>query len=458
MEILVNGELKGGNVMQQRILRGMSFVAVAVLLGTYLAHGQNQGGVPAEFKPTIEQKVDARSSPSKVTGEEESALTTKGYVKIGTVSAAQPGTKTAAEVTKQMESAILRKASEAGGDVVRFSKEGNIETTDVPTGKTRRIPVCLESGIQVVSTPTTTHSCTTDVHGFTNCSNTTTSSYSTQGTCKKWGPPEQVPVTRKEKSLVSEGNVWRYDPKLVADIARAAEAHGADVARAAAAAQESARKAAAAEAELLLAHGADVNARDKDGETYLHHAAKAGTGKEAELLLAHGADVNAKDSSGRTPLHYAARYGNKQFAELLLAHGADVNAKDMSGSTPLHWAAGAAGEGNRDRAELLLAHGADVNARDNLGETPLHWAAYSGNRDRAELLLAHGADVNAKDSSGRTPLHYPASDGNKQLAELLLAHGADVNAKNGQKQTPMGLAAQNKLKEMVELLRLHGGH
>lgn len=51
-------------------------------------------------------------------------------------------------------------------------------------------------------------------------------------------------------------------------------------------------------------------------------------GKDAvELLIAKGADVNAKNKIDRTPLHNAASQGNKDVAELLIAKGVDVNAK-----------------------------------------------------------------------------------------------------------------------------------
>jgi hypothetical protein len=58
----------------------------------------------------------------------------------------------------------------------------------------------------------------------------------------------------------------------------------------------------------------------------------------AELLIAKGADVNAKDEGEWTPLHSAAYWGEKEIAELLIAKGADVNAKNDVGITPLDWA------------------------------------------------------------------------------------------------------------------------
>jgi hypothetical protein len=56
------------------------------------------------------------------------------------------------------------------------------------------------------------------------------------------------------------------------------------------------------------------------------------------LLIAKGADVNAKGRSGWTPLHFAANGGHREVAKLLIAKGADLNAKTSDGVTPLDWA------------------------------------------------------------------------------------------------------------------------
>jgi ankyrin repeat protein len=61
-----------------------------------------------------------------------------------------------------------------------------------------------------------------------------------------------------------------------------------------------------------------VNAKGKFGSTPLHFA----TSKEiAELLIAEGANVNAKDESGKTPLDLAIQVRNTKIADFLRKHG-----------------------------------------------------------------------------------------------------------------------------------------
>jgi Ankyrin repeats (many copies) len=79
--------------------------------------------------------------------------------------------------------------------------------------------------------------------------------------------------------------------------------------------------------ELLLAKGADVNARDTYGQTPLSEAVSSPYMAEAnrlpilELLLAHGADISGTDSHGKTPVRLATENGRKEVAEFLRQHG-----------------------------------------------------------------------------------------------------------------------------------------
>lgn len=73
----------------------------------------------------------------------------------------------------------------------------------------------------------------------------------------------------------------------------------------------------------------------------LHEAAREGRIEEACEPLDIGADVNARDHDGETPLSLAAHEGHIEMVKLLLDRGADVKAAEDHGWTPLHLAAGA---------------------------------------------------------------------------------------------------------------------
>ncbi len=105
-----------------------------------------------------------------------------------------------------------------------------------------------------------------------------------------------------------------------------------------------------------------VGAYSHDGWTPLHLASFFGHQEVADLLLARGADVNARSRSTRfarenTPLHAAAANRQVAVAELLIARGADVNARDGSGFTPL---ALAANNRNDLMVVILLEKGAQI--------------------------------------------------------------------------------------------------
>jgi ankyrin repeat protein len=75
-------------------------------------------------------------------------------------------------------------------------------------------------------------------------------------------------------------------------------------------------------AELLLARGGEVNTPARNAF------------KVTALLVAAGADVNARQQAGNTPLHETAQVGLVNLTRLLLEHGADPNARDDNGRTP----------------------------------------------------------------------------------------------------------------------------
>jgi ankyrin repeat protein len=193
-----------------------------------------------------------------------------------------------------------------------------------------------------------------------------------------------------------------------------------------------------------LANGADVGAKNGEGQTPLHAAAASGHKSMVELLLNHQASVQAVDNNGDTPLHLTAEHGYRSVVEALLAHSAEVNAKNKYGSTPLLMASA---DGFKSVVDLLLAHGADINATTtfihsqthNFSGTPLCIAATRGDQPLVELLLSKGAQVDAEDKDGRTPLSLAAQNQSEPVVTHLLAAHANPNA--GRLDLPLAEAA-----------------
>jgi len=224
----------------------------------------------------------------------------------------------------------------------------------------------------------------------------------------------------------------------------------------------------------------------------LHWAVERGRKETAELLIAKGADVNAKNDVGQTPLDRANWRNHAETADLLRKHGgkhgtiqgavdggdveavkeflvagADANAEDFNGNSLLFYAS------TTKVAELLISKGASINATNN-GFTPLHWAADRGHEEVAALLIEKGLNVNAKDENrGRTPLHFSAHEGHIEVTDLLIRKEANLNAKTNDGFTPLDstkqndddrtkfqlnreLLAQNRI-VIADLLRKHGG-
>lgn len=205
----------------------------------------------------------------------------------------------------------------------------------------------------------------------------------------------------------------------------------------------------------LIQKGAEVNATIRSnesdspdwGNTPLHYAARGGHKAAIELLLEHGADINAKNDRGATPLYRAI--ASAAIVDYLVKRGATVDAKDNLGRTPLHWAAS---EGFAESCEVLLAAGADVNLKDRYSESPLTRAVRWRHANVVQLLVTNHGDVNSLADFNTTPLHFAAATENAELIKLLLDSGANINAQDAFGWAPLHVAAQDGSEAVTAML------
>ncbi|MBI3370626.1 MAG: ankyrin repeat domain-containing protein [Betaproteobacteria bacterium] len=107
-------------------------------------------------------------------------------------------------------------------------------------------------------------------------------------------------------------------------------------------------------AQKMIERGADIEAKDSGaGASPLHFAVMKGNRPIIELLVARGADVNSRTRNGTTPLHTAVLYARLEVAEFLIGKGANVNAESVSGATPLALAIAAKNEPIAARLKAL---------------------------------------------------------------------------------------------------------
>ncbi|ERF76459.1 hypothetical protein EPUS_06120 [Endocarpon pusillum Z07020] len=184
--------------------------------------------------------------------------------------------------------------------------------------------------------------------------------------------------------------------------------------------------------EILLTRGAELDPRDKNGQTPLSRAAGNGFKTTVKLMIECSAQLDSKDNSGQTPLALAATLNHIAVVDRLIQEKADVNAAAAAegGRTALQ---AAAEGGHLAVVERLIQEKADVNAAAAAweGRTALQAAAGAGQLTVVKRLIQEKADVNAaaaKYGGGRTALQAAAGAGQLTVVKRLIQEKADVNA------------------------------
>jgi ankyrin repeat protein len=219
-------------------------------------------------------------------------------------------------------------------------------------------------------------------------------------------------------------------------------------------------------ADELVKADADINLADRTGMTPLYaavdmHTMPASYGRPApnprvitgsvdaaRMLLAHGADPNARLKSsilkrvynagdpllgeGATAFMRAARGGDPVMMQVLLDGGADPRLTQKNGNTPLMLSI------------RFLSSGGGLNPFEVNGQRAM---------EAINLSLKQGVDINAKNARGESALHLALDYPN--VLGLLAEHGADLGITNRQGRTVLdaALAAAKPNNETIALLR-----
>lgn len=166
----------------------------------------------------------------------------------------------------------------------------------------------------------------------------------------------------------------------------------------------------------------------------------------ANLLLKYGADVNAKNKYGDTAAALASRWGHNDMLELLFPKQHEVillqnegKNKNVSAFT--------------DNQIASMKIRANINEKNDNGYTFLMIALEEGQSQTAEYLINLGIDVNLKNKAGRTALMFAAKGGFIEIVRLLLKKGVRTDLVDDYGYSALRFAEEKGHNDIVEILR-----
>jgi ankyrin repeat protein len=191
----------------------------------------------------------------------------------------------------------------------------------------------------------------------------------------------------------------------------------------------------------LLKEGVDINVQNKYG--YREHfgytglllATSYGRTEVVRLLVEMGADINFKNKDGDTALILAVVYRRNEIVSFLVENGADINVQNKIGNTAL--IIGSLKNGYTEIVRLLLEKGADINLQNKDGETALIRASMEARRETVRLLLEKGADINLQNKDGKTAIDLAGKTAieigkGPEIRKILLKAKEERNERSGQ--------------------------
>lgn len=220
-----------------------------------------------------------------------------------------------------------------------------------------------------------------------------------------------------------------------------------------------------------------INQKDSDGWTALHHACYTGRLTDHHRLLmikylvceakAHVL-VPTKDGHSQTPLHLSCKMGSCNVVQYLLwstnARKRINRADTKDGSTPLHTVIRFAPHQKIEIAKLLMQFGANTNALDEIGASPLFYACYRAEDNCLEICRLLVEEGNADPMVGNehsVPFVKACEKGLFEVVKFFLQQGRknvdDTTHEREAEIDALHAACKRRNVKIVELLVKEGG-
>ena len=189
--------------------------------------------------------------------------------------------------------------------------------------------------------------------------------------------------------------------------------------------------------QLLIDYRTDLSQKDMFGDTVLHTAAMMNlTSDVISILVSHGADIDARNKEGVTPLEIAVQKNNIELVHLLTQNGANIHTQDTNGNSPLSMAFASTNE----MLEAVV-NSRNCTSQDSDGNTPLHIALLrDAPLSKVQYIISLTNDVNIRNRDGNSALFISVLKNRQKVGEMLLAKDADIFSTNTNNNSPLRLA------------------
>ncbi|EGT32360.1 hypothetical protein CAEBREN_00270 [Caenorhabditis brenneri] len=226
-------------------------------------------------------------------------------------------------------------------------------------------------------------------------------------------------------------------------------------------------------ARICIKGGADVNARDKNGQTLLGKAILANDDEIGVFLIEHDARAKEQDRiNGKIYLESACERGLLNTVRSFISNGCKLNSRCSTGYSLIH---AALSHEKLDVAALLVNFGCDLESKVALSaagdvledgdegwstkQTLLHRLIDDGDQPGAVFLIENGADVNARKEYSNpieddqfTPTHMAISWAQNEVLRALKDRGANLCDVDVDGRTPAHIGVREQNTEGVKIL------
>ena len=145
----------------------------------------------------------------------------------------------------------------------------------------------------------------------------------------------------------------------------------------------------------------DLEDKTENGTVALHHAE---TIQMQQILLGHGANINAQTEFGFSILHIAISFGAYKMRDFLLEQQIQVNLEDIDGRTPLFYAV--ANNDLESSRALVNAGGSCLHLDSQSSQSLLQFAVKTGNLQMVNFILNCSKSlINHQNEFGFSVLH-----------------------------------------------------